>query len=207
MPTNFVTRSRSVPSAPASISPATTPQRYGASTAMRSSRSRSWYRSCCCRCWGETSIPSDHTTLWGGFMSSLSSQLDPVFVQEEPHAVVQHRRSFLAIASVAMFGVGRRKFLHRAPVGSRRLAEQGDGHQVNRVGIAHRRRRHLIAWVDGDLLRGEKVFAKRVLVVVQQIVERSAGQFRRSLQLIKANHGGQRFPFFTGVESRRSTHV
>ena len=69
MPTKRLTRNSPAASAPASSSRDRIPQVCGPSAASRRSSSRSWYRSACCRCCGETSIPSDQTTLCGTVMA------------------------------------------------------------------------------------------------------------------------------------------
>src|SRR6266700_62654 len=127
---------------------------------MRSSSRASWYRSCCWKCCGDTSMPSDQTTLCGAFMGVLVlalTELEPVFVQEDADRVIRdlcRRRAGLValLGRVAVLRVGRRQLDDRAPGGAGRLAEQRDRAQHRGVRVAHQRRVHLVAWVGGHLL-------------------------------------------------------
>src|SRR5476651_798467 len=94
-------------------------------------------------------MPSDQTTLCGGFMGS-SADLDAVFVQGEGQRAAGGRGR--GIFGVAVLRVGRGQLRDGAPRELGRPPEEGDGDEVDSVGVADDGGGRSITGVNRELL-------------------------------------------------------
>src|SRR4051794_29594518 len=102
--------------------------------------------------------------------------------------------------------VGRRELLNRPPGGAGRFAEQRHDRHMGRLRAAHERRVQRGARIDGELLHRHEVLPERVLVVIEQIVERGDRDLAGPFELVDPDDGRQRLPLVAQIEAGGGSH-